>query len=101
MLAIPGAIDSRHRESVQCMSFDWQKRSSHALITHQDEITKVDLLSCVVSASADITRWSFDATAHIDAFTGDCLVYSYEQGFCPKKGSSLSSLFLDHFKVHG
>lgn len=34
----------------------WKQRIDHAIITHQDDMTKVDLPSFIVTASSDIAR---------------------------------------------
>lgn len=58
----------------------WNTLLGHACITHQDDMTKVDLPYFVESASADITRWRFDVNAHVSAVTNDAVVFSHDQG---------------------
>ena len=77
--------------------FGWCQRQNRALVTHQDDMTKVDLPHVVVDASADITRWRFDVNAHVIAVTGNCTVFSHEQGAASKTSSSILELILlDH-----
>ena len=77
--------------------FGWCQRRNFALVTHQDDMTKVDLPHIVVDASADITRWRFDVNAHVNAVTGDCVVFSHEQGAGSKNASSIiETVLLDH-----
>lgn len=60
-------------------------------------MSKVDLPHFIVSASSDITRWRYDASAHVSAVNGDCTVLSHEQGSGPKNASSVMELIiLDH-----
>lgn len=60
-------------------------------------MTKVDLPSFVVEASADITRWRYDVEAHVNAITHAKDVYSHEQGSGAKNGSSIiENILLDH-----
>lgn len=76
---------------------DWCTRHDHAVITHQDDMTKVDLPSFIINASSDITRWRYDVNAHVSAVTGECIVFSHEQGGGAKTGSSIMEvILLDH-----
>lgn len=75
----------------------WRQRHDHAILTHQDDMTKVDLPSFIITASSDITRWRYDVNAHVSAVTGECVVFSHEQGTGAKTGSSIIELILlDH-----
>lgn len=75
----------------------WRENPYHGMITHQDDMTKVDLPSFVQTASSDITRWRYDVNAHVNAVTEDCTVFSHEQGTGPKNASSIMELItLDH-----
>lgn len=58
----------------------WRQRHYHAVITHQDDMTKVDLPSFIIEASSDITRWRYVVNAHVDSVTGECVGFSHEQG---------------------
>lgn len=66
----------------------WNSLPGHACMTQQDDVTKVDLPYFVVSASTDITRWSFDVNAH-GAITNNAVVFSHEQGTGPKNISKI------------
>lgn len=75
----------------------WNRLPSHAIITHQDDMTKVDLPYFIESASADITRWRFDANAHVSAVNDDAVVFSHEQGTGSKNSSCVAEeIILDH-----
>ena len=77
--------------------FKWRQRPEMALLTHQDDMTKVDLPHTVVESSSDITRWRFDINAHVNAITGDAVIFSHEQGAGPKRASTLiETIILDH-----
>lgn len=76
---------------------EWCHRRNFGLVTHQDDMKKVDLSHVVVEASADITRFRFDVNAQVNAVTGDCVVFSHEQGTGGKNASALLELILlDH-----
>ena len=75
----------------------WNQHYEHAIITHQDDMTKVDLPYFVQSASADITRWRFDVNAHVSSVNGDGIVFSHEQGSGSKNASCIiEEIILDH-----
>lgn len=75
----------------------WCTIPNHATIVHQDDMTKVDLPSFVVTASADITRWRFGVTGFVDAVTNMSNVFSIEQGGPSKTGGFIMELILlDH-----
>lgn len=70
---------------------------NHAVITHQDDMSKVDLPHIVVNSSADITRWRFNVNAHVSSVTKEAVVFSHEQGTGPKNASAiLEMILLDH-----
>lgn len=78
-------------------SFEWLQCPDRAILTHRDDMTKVDLPCFIVNASADITRWRFDVNAHVVAITDESISFSHEQGTGPKNGSSvLELILLDH-----
>lgn len=52
--------------------------------------------SCVVSASSDITRFRFDAIGHVNAVTGNSVVFSHNQGASAKNASSIMEQVLIH-----
>lgn len=58
-------------------SAEWNLYPDRAMITHQDDMSKVDLPHFVVSASSDITRWRFDVNAHVSSVTNDAVVFSH------------------------
>lgn len=75
----------------------WRQRHYHAVLTHQDDMTKIDLPSFIISASSDITRWRYDVNAHLSAITNETIVFSHEQGVGAKTGSSeMELVLLDH-----
>lgn len=75
----------------------WTSLQNHASVTHQDDMTKVDLPHFVVNASADITRWRFDVNAHVNAVTKDAVVFSHEQVTGSKNASAIIEMILiDH-----
>lgn len=77
--------------------FAWCDRKDHAIVTHQDDMTKVDLPSFSVSASSDITRFRFDVSGHVNAITEECHVYSHELGCVAKSGGLImETILLDH-----
>ena len=44
-------------QSDRAIPYGWGTRRFHAILTHQDESTKVDVPSFIQNASSDITRW--------------------------------------------
>lgn len=79
------------------LRWGWIERSDHAIITHQDDMSKVDLPHSIVSASSDSTRWRYDINAHVSAVAADSIVFSHEQGAGPKNASSIIEvILLDH-----
>ena len=92
------ATENRYRaDGSNPLPSNWRSRSDLALFTHQDDMTKVDLPHIIVSASADITRWRFDVNAHVNAITGDCHVFSHDQGTGSKNASTIfEEVLLDH-----
>lgn len=76
---------------------DWNSMPDHAMITHQDDMTKVDLPHFVISVSGDITRWRFDVNAHVSPITREAVIFSHEQGTGSKNSSSIiEMILLDH-----
>lgn len=76
---------------------DWNLYPDRACITHQDDMSKVDLPHFVVSASSDITRWRFDVNAHVSSITNDAVILSHEQGTGPKNSAAIiEELLIDH-----
>ena len=60
-------------------------------------MTKVKLPHITVSASAYITRWSFDVNSLLNAITGDCQVFSHDRGTGLKTASTIfEEVLLDH-----
>lgn len=76
---------------------NWNVLKNHAILIHQDAMTKVDLPHFLTEASCDITRFRFDITAFVNAITGDTTVFSHEQGSGPKNSSSIIEEILLHF----
>lgn len=75
----------------------WNSLADHAVITHQNDMTKVDLPHFMVNASADITRWRFDVNAHVSSVTKEAVVFSHEQGTGSKNASAIvEMILLDH-----
>lgn len=75
----------------------WNSMANHAIVTHQDDMTKVDLPHFVVNVSADITLCCFDVNAHVSAVSKEAVVFSHEQGSGSKNASAiLDMILLDH-----
>ena len=75
----------------------WCSRFGMGMITHQDDMSKVDLPSTIVDASCDITRFRFNVNAHVNLTTKDSVVFSHEQGSGPRNGSSvMETILLQH-----
>lgn len=75
----------------------WNSMPDHAVITHQDDMTKVDLPHFVVNVTADITRWRFDVDAHVSSVTKEAIIFSHEQGTGSKNASAIiEMIILDH-----
>lgn len=75
----------------------WNKCVDHATITHQDDMTEVDLPHFVVTTTGDITQWRFGVNAHVISVTDDCTIFSTEQGAGAKNTSSIiEQIILDH-----
>lgn len=75
----------------------WNSMPNHAIVTHHDDMTKVDLPHFVVNASADITHWRFDVNAHVSAVTKESVIFSHEQGTGAKNASAIiEMILLDH-----
>lgn len=68
----------------------WRQRLDHAIIIHQDDMSKVYLPSFVVTASSDITRRRYDLKAHVNAVREETFAFSHEQGGGAKNGFSIS-----------
>lgn len=62
---------------------------NRAIITHRDDMAKVDLPHFVLNASAHITRWRFDVHAHASAVFKETMIFSHEQGTWPKNSSAI------------
>lgn len=78
-------------------SVEWNLFADRACITHQDDMSKLDLPHFVVSASSDITRWRFDVNAHCSSVTNDAIVLSHEQGTGSKNASAIvEEIILSH-----
>ena len=75
----------------------WTSLQNYAVVTHQDDMTKVDLPHFLVNASADITRWRFDMNALVSAVTKYAVIFSHEQGTGSKNASAIIEMILiDH-----
>lgn len=70
-------------------SVAWCMFPDRGCITHQDDMSKIDLPHFVVSASSDITRWRFGVNAHVSAVTNNGSILSYEQGNGQKNASAI------------
>lgn len=93
------AVENYYRQTRSFLgpSRGWNSFHDHACITHQDDVSKVDLPYFVESASADITRWQFDVSAHASAVTNGAAVFSHEQGPGPKNVSAIiEEILLEH-----
>lgn len=64
-------------------------RTSSALLTHQDDYTKINLPRIAVDYSAGITRWIYGVNSHVNNISGSNTIFSYEKGFEPKNASSI------------
>ena len=81
--------------------YRWRQRPNHALLTHQDDMTKVDLPHFVTEASGDITRWRYDINAHVNAINGNCVVLLHEQGPGSKNATAIAEgIILDHILTY-
>ena len=69
----------------------WNHFSDCACISHQDDMSKLDLPHFVVTASSDITRWRLDVNAHVSSVLNDAVFPSFEQG----TGSNNSSVIVE------
>lgn len=75
----------------------WKMFPDRVCMTHQDDMSKIDLPHFVVTASSDITRWRFDVNAHVSAVTNDAVVLSHEQGTGPKNASAIiEEILMNH-----
>lgn len=89
-------VENRYRE-LRVTGSEWNSMYNHAMITHQDDMTKVDLPHFMVNVSADITRWRFDVNAHVNAVTKEAIIFSHEQGTGSKNASAIMEMILiDH-----
>lgn len=85
------------KQSFAQLSPKWNWYDEHGFITHQDDMTKIDLPYFVKSASADISRWRSHANAHVSAINGDAVVFSHKRGTGPKNvGCIVEEIILDH-----
>lgn len=79
----------RQGQSREVEHVEWNFYADRACITHQDDMSKVDLPHFVLSASSDITRWRFGGNAHVSSITNDAIVLSQEQGSGAKNSSAI------------
>ena len=77
----------------------WTSLQNHALVTHQDDMTKFDPPHFVVNASAYTTRWRFDVNARVTAVTMDAVVFSHEQRTGSKNASEIIEMSLIDYTV--
>lgn len=76
---------------------EWNSYPDRACITHQDDMSRLDLPHFVMSASSDITRWRFDVNAHVSSVTNDAIVLSHEQVTGAKNASAIiEEILLNH-----
>ena len=78
-------------------SFEWRQLFMRALLTHQDEMKKVDLPHAVVESSFDLSRWRYNVNAQVNAAAGNAKFFSLEQGSGAKFASYVNeAINLDH-----
>lgn len=75
-------VEKQYRGSIDFLKWSagWRSLHDHAYRTLQDDMSNVDLPNFVELASADITKWRFDVTAHVSPAINDAIVFSHQQG---------------------
>ena len=90
-------IQARQNQEFVGVAIDWNSFPNRACITHQDDMSKLYLAHFVLLASFDITRWRFDAKAHVSSINNNAVVLSHEQGTGPRIASAfIEEILLDH-----
>lgn len=89
-----GEIEQNRRN---ILSRKWKNASDHAIINHQDAMTKVYLPYFCVTATSNITRFSFDVKGHVNTVTNESIVLSNELGSPPNNnGEIMESVIIGH-----
>lgn len=91
------SVENDYRKNPERLAGGWNSLSDHAIITHQDDMTKVDLPHFVTHVSGELARWRFDINAHVSSVNDDCVIFSREQGTGSKNSSAIAEMIiLDH-----